>query len=103
VRRTGETGRAFRRFLHLRRRESPCGDRLSLGQREVHDPAAVAVHPERGNEMPACIDHCDGMSLLFRRSMRGAAGDDRLRRAGVEGDLLCVERRCCGNQDGQTD
>jgi hypothetical protein len=43
------------------------------------------------------------MSLLLRRRVRSAAGDDRLRRAGVEGDLLCVERRCCGNQNDQTD
>ena len=52
--------------------------------RELHDAVAVAVHPERRDEMAAGIDHGDGMALVAAGGMGDAAGDDRLRRARIQ-------------------
>ncbi len=45
---------------------------------------AIAVHPERRDQAAAGIDHGDGVALVASGGMSDAAGDDRLRGAGVQ-------------------
>ena len=64
---------------------------FGLGEREIHDSAAVAVHPQRRDEMSAEIDDGDRMALLLGGRMGRASGDDRLRRL-ASSDLLGLKR-----------
>ena len=78
VRRERKARRVLGACGHVRGREAPGSDRLRLGQRKIHHARAVAVHPQRRNEVTPRVDDCDRMALHLRPGVRGAAGDDRL-------------------------
>ena len=67
-------GVSLRALGHVRGREAPGGDRLRLGQREIHHARAVAVHPQRRNQVTA---------RCRRRRSHGSASSPRLRGAAV--------------------
>src|SRR5699024_6890187 len=69
----------------LRGRPAPGGSGLRLGQSEVHDAPAIAVHPKRSDEVAARIDHRNGVALMPARGVARTAGDDRLGGTCVEG------------------
>ncbi len=79
-----EAGCLARGFRHCRRREAPSGCRQGLRKGEVHDAITIAVHPKRGNDMAAGVDHGNRVTLLPRGRMEDAARDDRLCGARIE-------------------
>jgi len=96
VRRIGKAGHLARAGGQLRRRPAPGGARPRLGQGEVHDAVAVAVHPQCGDQLPARIDDGDGMALAAAERMGDAAGDDRLRGRRIEAGRRRLGRRATG-------
>ena len=99
VRSPVETRRSARILEHLGSREAPGRGGLRLGEREIENAAAVAVHAKRRDKVSAIIDDGNGLALHLGAGMRRAGGDDRLGGFGVESRLLRNGSRWKSDQD----